>query len=225
MLRLSKEGQIFTVSDIDGKSVLLENQDLYNSIFQNFEIEEDYSVISFFEMIKQYPLFLNFFQQGLSYLEEYESVDKTLTVDNDKIAVITPQFVLKDGVITLFNKMEVYFYKDPEAVCHDDISAMYLKDYIHYRIGINSLAFVDSIDDEGVSESLYLEYFPENQFNLLNFVHFVFNSISLHGFVDERNTVIEEIERDEKEMQEQLESEANDLTAKLLEQIKFGGKS
>lgn len=225
MLRLSKEGQIFTVSEIDGKSVLLENQDLYNSLFQNFEIEEDYSVISFFEMIKQYPLFLNFFQQGLSYLEEYESVDKTLNMDNDKIAVITPQFVLKDGVITQFNKMEVYFYKNPEAVCEDDISAMYLKDYINYRIGINSLAFVDSIDEEGVSESLYLEYFPETQFNLLNFVHFVFNSISLHGFVDERNNVIEEIERDEKEMQEQLESEANDLTAKLLDQIKFGGKS
>ena len=57
MLRLSKEGHIFTVSELDGKSVLLENEDLYNNFFQNFEIEEEFSFVSFFEMIKQYPLF------------------------------------------------------------------------------------------------------------------------------------------------------------------------
>lgn len=225
MLRLSKEGHIFTVSELDGKSVLLENEDLYNSVFQNFEIEEDFSVVSFFEMIKQYPLFLKFFQQGASYLEEYEAIDKSVGQDCDKIAVITPQFMLKDGVISQFNKMEVYFYNNAESFCEDDLSSMYLKDYIHYKIGINSLAFVDSIDENGVSDSLYLEYFPETQFHLLNFVHFVFDTISLHGFVEERNTVIEEIERDEKEMQEHLEIEANDLTAKFLEQIKSGGKS
>lgn len=59
----------------------------------------------------------------------------------------------------------------------------------------------------------------------MDFVNFVFNTISLHGFVEERNTVIEEIERDEKEMKEHLESEANDLTAKFFEQIKSGGNS
>lgn len=225
MLRLSKEGQIFTVSELDGKSVLLENEDLYNSIFQNFEIEEDYSVVSFFEMIKQYPLFLNFFQQGASYLEEYDGIDKSKGKDTDKIAVITPHFVLKDGVITQFNKMEVYYYNNAESFCKDDISSMYLKDYINYRLGINSLAFVDSIDENGTSDSLYLEYFPDTQFHLLNFVHFVFNTISLHGYVEERNTVIEEIERDEKEMQDHLETEASELAAKLLNQIKSGGKS
>lgn len=224
MLRLSKEGQIFTVSELDSKSILLENEDLYNSLFQSFEIEEDFSMVSFFEMIKQYPLFLKFFQEGNSYLEEYEAADKSVGVDTDKIAVVTPHFMLKDGVISQYTKMEVYFYNNAEAFCSDDISSMYLKDYINYRIGINSLAFVDSIDEQGVSDSLYLEYFPETHFNLLNFVHFVFDTISLHGFVEERNTVIEEIERDEKEFQENLETEASDIAAKLLEQIKFGGK-
>lgn len=224
MLRLSKEGHIFTVSELDGKSVLLENEDLYNSFFQNFEIEEDFSVVSFFEMIKQYPLFLKFFQQAESYLEEYEAIDKSECPETDKIAVITPNFMLKDGVISQFNKMEVYFYNNSESFCEDDLSSMYLKEYINYRIGINSLAFVDSIDEDGKSDSLYFEYFPETQFNLLNFVHFVFDTISLHGFVEERNTVIEEIERDEKEMQQHLETEANDLAAQFLNQIKSGGK-
>ena len=75
MLRLSKEGHIFTVSELDGKSVLLENEDLYNNVFQSFEIEEDFSFVSFFKMVKQYPLFLKFFQQGASYLEEYELIE------------------------------------------------------------------------------------------------------------------------------------------------------
>jgi hypothetical protein len=225
MLRLSKEGHIFTVSELDGKSVLLENEDLYNNVFQSFEIEEDFSFISFFEMVKQYPLFLKFFQQGSSYLEEYELIDKSVGKDTNKIAVITPQFMFKAEVMSQFNKMEIYSYNESESYCDDDISSMYLKDYINYRLGINSLALVDSVDENGVSESVYFEYFPETQFSLMDFVHFVFNTISLHGFVEERNTVIEEIERDEKEMKEHLESEANDLTAKFFEQIKSGGNS
>lgn len=224
MLRLSKEGHIFTVSEIDGKSVLLENEDLYNSFFQSFEIEEDFTVISFFEMIKQYPLFLKFFQQGSSYLEEYEAINQSECPATDKIAVVTPNFMIKDGVISQFNKMEVYFYNNAESFCEDDLSSMYLKEYINYRIGINSLAFVDNIDENGVSDSLYFEYFPETQFHLLSFVHFVFDTISLHGFVEERNTLIQEIERDEKETQEHLETTASALTAKFFEQIKSGGK-
>lgn len=225
MLRLSKEGHVFTVSELDGKSVLLENEDLYNNVFQSFEIEEDFSFVSFFEMVKQYPLFLKFFQQGASYLEEYELIDKSVGKDTNKIAVITTQFMFKAEVMSQFNKMEVYSYNESDSYCDDDISSMYLKDYINYRLGINSLALVDSVDENGVSESVYFEYFPETQFSLMDFVNFVFNTISLHGFVEERNTVIEEIERDEKEMKEHLESEANDLTAKFFEQIKSGGNS
>ena len=150
MLRLSKEGHIFTVSELDGKSVLLENEDLYNNFFQNFEIEEEFSFVSFFEMIKQYPLFLKFFQQGASYLEEYESIDQSVGQDYNKIAVITSHFMLKDTVMTQFNKMEVYFYSESESFCGDDLSSMYLKDYIHYRLGINAVAFVDSIDENNV---------------------------------------------------------------------------
>jgi len=236
MLKITTNGDIVTFSKVDNNLVLLDNADLQNTLFQAFDLDHEFTFSSFFSMLKKYPVFSNFFQTAISYIKEYETLNIEMNSSTSgKVAVITPNTILNNGVISNRHTLEVYKYKElsdnnideiniNESSTTDDVSSMYLKDYANYRIALNSLARLDQIDEEGIITTLYLECYSENEFNLLSFVHFVLSNISLHGFVEERNHVIKEIEVEQKEHQEALEAESIEITNSILERIKYGEK-
>lgn len=226
MLEINNEGEVYGISPLDGVAVLLDDRDLYHCMFQPFLLHEDFTFSSFFKMIKKYPVFSKFFQTAISYLQEYENslpdIDPT---PNKKIAIITPNVLLNNGVMTYSKNMEVYILNEEASLCTDDVSSMYLKDYANYRLGMNTVALLDTIDENGTLVSMYLDYYIQKEFSLLNFVEFILSNISLHGFVEERNTVIHEIEVEKKEFDEFLETESKEIAHDILNKIKYGDKN
>lgn len=219
MLVLTKKGQIISISSFDSTTILLEDNDIKNSIFEGFRIEEGFTFRSFFTMLSNYPTLSQFFQTAQSYIEEFQSLNIPVQSFN-KIAVLTPVNAVHLDVLTSYNKIEVFSYGEFDQLLSEDISSMYMSEYIDYHLNINTLTQFDSISDDNKIESTYLEYHPETVFDLLTFVKIIIHEVSLHGFSEERNQIIEEIEQNLKEHQQELENDAKEISANIFDEIR-----
>lgn len=223
MLKINNKGQIFSFSDFDDKLVLLTDLDIKNSLFDAFNLDDDFTFKSFFEMLKNYPSITSFFPVIQSYLDEY-LILKEIDELSDKIAVITPVHTVHLGIMDSYNKLEVYIWGDEANFVDEDISSMYLKEYINYKLNINTLTLFENVDENNTIDGVYFENHNETVFDLLNFVKFVIENISLHGFVEERNQLIDEVEKEIQERNESIEEESKEIAKNIMKQITFGDK-
>lgn len=230
MLTLNKDGSIHYI-DTDDTVVLMNNDDIKNMLFHSFILDPDYSFISFFNMLDKYPFFLNLFSQASPYLEEF----KSLNCDKDdmhesKIAVITPTVSVATNELFMNYRMEVYFKVDPSGITDDDISIMYMKDYVHFIIGMNILATVFSQADEDDDEEegniavncSFLDFDPTAHVSLIDFIKIILDNISLHGVPSERNKIIHDLEESFIEDELYLKDQADNIAADILNKIKGG---
>jgi hypothetical protein len=221
MLVLTKKGVIVSISSFDSSFINLEDHDIKNSLFEGFQIEEGFTFRSFFSMLSRYPTLSQFFQIAQSYIEEFNSLDVPQQEIN-KIAVLTPVNTVHLNMLTSHNKLEVFSYGEFNNILTEDISSMYMKEYIDYHLNVNSCTQFDNISEENAVTSTYLEYQPEAFFDLLTFVRIIIDNVSLHGFAEERNQVIEEIEHELQEHQQELENDAKVITDNIFDDIRRG---
>lgn len=222
MLLLGNQGDIYYI-DSDNLTVLLNPSDIQNVLFSGIVLQEGFCFSSFFTMLHKYPIFGTFFEKVREYVEEYLALGKDVSVfvETGKMAVLTPFVSVLDEELSMGYKLEVFNKNDVDIYTDDELSNMKVKDYVHYDIGINTLGSIikNNEEDELAIDIISLRYDPLKHLSLIQFVNLVMDAISVHGFPSERNEIINNLDQNEREEQEEIERQANHITAEIMKRI------
>ncbi len=222
MLLISADGKIYSLSTLDDECIELNNEDVKNCMFDSFSLDNEFTFDSFFKMIIQYPVLKTFFPIIDSYIDEYKSIENKK--ETNKIAVIMPIYTVMQNIITHQEDIQIFMLGEETYQLEEDITNMYLSDYINYKLNINTLSLLEHFKDDNTRDASYFDNIQEDIFDLFTFVKFVIKNITLHGFVEERNQHIQEVENHEKEEKYEIEQESIRLAKDIMRKISNGDK-
>lgn len=223
LLKLKKDGTITATSLTSSREVVMNNLDIQNLMFSKFTIESKYDFESFFEMFKNYPFFQTLFPIMKDYVNEYELINTKKENDEEYFLVLTSVTTILNGLISHQILSEIYNSSD---IFQENLNLafMKLKEYLHYKITLNTLSLFESEQDikneyneiETIQNpQIYLEIDVLESYDLITFIKAISSNITACGLTSERDKIIDGIKK-EKDL---IELEADRLAAKIMGEL------